>query len=123
MAAAEVTKEQSEALQRHLGPGIVAALQDDDVTEIYVNPGDGSVWLDRRSAGRIRSEIVIADGQVRSFLNAVASAHRVELTRSRPDLQAELPDDALFRKARLQGLVPPLAEAAVFVVRKPAGSG
>src|ERR1700728_1222089 len=99
MAAAEVTKEQSEALQRHLGPGIVAALQDDDVTEIYVNPGDGSVWLDRRSAGRIRSEIVIADGQVRSFLNAVASAHRVELTRSRPDLQAELPDDALFRKA------------------------
>ncbi len=113
-------KEQSEAMRRYLGAGIVAALRDDDVTEIYVNAGGGAVWLDRRSVGRVRSAAVLGEGQVRSFLNAVAHAQRVELTRDRPQLQAELPDDELFRQARLQGLVPPLAEAPVFVLRKPA---
>jgi len=116
----EASKEHSEAMRRYLGAGIVAALADDDVTEIYVNAGDGAVWLDRRSAGRVRSAGALTESQVRSFLNAVANAHRVELTRGNPQLQAELPDDALFRQARLQGLIPPLAEAPVFVLRKPA---
>jgi P-type conjugative transfer ATPase TrbB len=116
----EGSKEHSEAMRRYLGPGIVEALADDDVTEIYVNAADGAVWLDRRSAGRVRSSIALAESQVRSFLNAVASAHRVELTRGNPHLQAELPDDELFRQARLQGLIPPLSEAPVFVLRKPA---
>jgi P-type conjugative transfer ATPase TrbB len=112
--------EHSAAMRRHLGAGIAAALADDDVTEIYVNAGDDAVWLDRRSAGRVRSAVALGEAQVRSFLNAVASAHRLELTREQPQLQAELPDDGLFRGARLQGLVPPLAAAPVFVLRKPA---
>ncbi|HEY6322273.1 MAG TPA: P-type conjugative transfer ATPase TrbB [Thermoanaerobaculia bacterium] len=116
----EAGKEHSEAMRRYLGAGIVAALADDDVTEIYVNAGDGAVWLDRRSAGRVRTAGALSESQVRSFLNAVANAHRVELTRGNPQLQAELPDDELFRQARLQGLIPPLAEAPVFVLRKPA---
>jgi len=113
-------REHVEAMRRHLGAGVVAALGDDDVTEIYVNAGDGAVWLDRRSAGRVRTALELAEGQIRSFLNAVASAQRVELTRRHPQIQAELPDDGLFRQARLQGLVPPLAAAPVFVLRKPA---
>src|SRR5579864_7424165 len=113
-------REEAEAMRRYLGAGIVAALRDEDVTEIYVNAGGGAVWLDRRSVGRVRSGAVLGEGQIRSFLNAVAHAQRVELTRDRPQLQAELPDDELFRQARLQGLVPPLAEAPVFVLRKPA---
>jgi P-type conjugative transfer ATPase TrbB len=113
-------REHSEAMRRHLGAGILAALADDDVTEIYVNAGDREVWLDRRSAGRVRSQIAVSESQVRSFLNAVASAQRVELTRSNPQLQAELPDDELFRQARLQGLIPPLSAAPAFVLRKPA---
>jgi type IV secretion system protein VirB11 len=113
-------KEHSEAMRRYLGAGIVAALADDDVTEIYVNAGDGAVWLDRRSAGRVRSAVALGAAQIRSFLNAVANAQRVELTRENPQLQAELPDDELFRQARLQGVVPPLSEAPAFVLRKPA---
>jgi len=116
----ESGKEHSEAMRRYLGAGIVAALRDEDVTEIYVNAGGGAVWLDRRSVGRVRSGAALGEGQVRSFLNAVAHAQRAELTRERPQLQAELPDDELFRQARLQGMVPPLAEAPVFVLRKPA---
>jgi P-type conjugative transfer ATPase TrbB len=113
-------KEHSEAMRRYLGAGIVAALADDDVTEIYVNAGDGAVWLDRQSAGRVRSAVALGAAQIRSFLNAVANAQRVELTRENPQLQAELPDDELFRQARLQGVVPPLSAAPAFVLRKPA---
>jgi P-type conjugative transfer ATPase TrbB len=116
----ETGTEHSQAMRRYLGAGILAALADDDVTEIYVNAGGGVVWLDRRSRGRERSQVSLTESQVRSFLNAVANAQRVELTRSNPQLQAELPDDELFRQARLQGLIPPLAEAPVFVLRKPA---
>jgi P-type conjugative transfer ATPase TrbB len=116
----EASNEDSQAMQRHLGEGIVSALADNDVTEIYVNAGEGAVWLDRRSAGRVRTAVTVTESQVRSFLNAVAHAHRVELTRGNPQLQAELPDDELFRQARLQGLVPPLSETPVFVLRKPA---
>ncbi len=116
----ESGKEHSEAIRRYLGAEIVAALADDDVTEIYVNAGDPAVWLDRRSAGRVRSAATLGEAQVRSFLNAVASAQRVELTRANPQLQAELPDDGLFRQARLQGVVPPLSQAPAFVLRKPA---
>jgi type IV secretion system protein TrbB len=112
--------EHSEAMRRYLGAGVVAALADEDVTEIYVNAGDGVVWLDRRSAGRVRTEWRLAPGAVRSFLNAVANAQRVELRRESPQLQAELPDDEVFRQARLQGLIPPLSLGPVFVLRKPA---
>jgi P-type conjugative transfer ATPase TrbB len=117
---AEGGTEHSDAMRRYLGAGVVAALADDDVTEIYVNAGDGTVWLDRRTAGRVRAAMVMSAGAIRSFLNAVANAQRVELTRGNPQLQAELPDDELFRQARLQGLIPPLSLGPVFVLRKPA---
>jgi P-type conjugative transfer ATPase TrbB len=113
-------REHAETLLRYLGAEIGQALGDDDVTEIYVNAGDGAVWLDRRSCGRVRSAARLGESAVRSFLNAVASAHRQELTRGQPHLPAELPDGGIFRQARLQGVVPPLSEAPVFVLRKPA---
>jgi type IV secretory pathway ATPase VirB11/archaellum biosynthesis ATPase len=69
-------KEHSEAMRRYLGAGIVAALRDDDVTEIYVNAGGGAVWLDRRSVGRVRSAAVLgeagadADSRARAGVDA-----------------------------------------------------
>ena len=116
----EGSSEHSEAMRRYLGAAIVEALADDDVTEIYVNAGDGAIWLDRHTTGRVRSAGSLSESQIRSFLNAVANAHRLELTRANPQLQAELPDDELFRRARLQGLIPPLSEGPAFVLRKPA---
>src|SRR6266851_2297643 len=56
-------REQSGAMRRYLGAGIVAALRDDDVTEIYVNAGGGAVWLDRRSVGRVRSGAALGRGR------------------------------------------------------------
>jgi P-type conjugative transfer ATPase TrbB len=111
--------EHTETLLRYLGPEIARALDDEDVTEIYVGR-DGGVWFDRRSCGRTRTASSLSDSAIRSFLNAVASAQRQELTRGQPHLPAELPADGVFRQARLQGVVPPLSQAPVFVLRKPA---
>src|SRR2546422_476062 len=49
-----------EMMARYLGPVILRAFADDDVTEIYVNPQDGLVRFDTRSRGRIESGVSVA---------------------------------------------------------------
>lgn len=105
-------------LARYLGPTVVAALEDDDVTEIYANPQDGVVRLDTRSRGRIASDEVLPAHRIEMFLNAVAANVGATLTADNPRLEAELPLDT-FRGSRLQGFVPPAAGGPTFVVRKP----
>ena len=52
-AGQETGARYGEMMVRYLGPVIVRAFADDDVTEIYVNPQDGVVRFDTRSRGRI----------------------------------------------------------------------
>jgi hypothetical protein len=59
-------------MARYLGPVIVRAFADDDVTEIYLNPQDGVVRFDTCSRGRITSEDSEAPTRVEMFPNAVA---------------------------------------------------
>jgi P-type conjugative transfer ATPase TrbB len=106
-----------DALVRALGPAAFEAMDDPDVTEIYVNPS-GAVFFDTRSRGRVKTAEVLRADQVYRFLNLVASSHRAVLTTARPQIQAELPR-ALFAGARLQGFVPPLAAGPCFNLRKP----
>ena len=47
------TEPYAEMMARYLGPVVVQAFADDDVTEIYVNPQEGRVHFDTRSRGRI----------------------------------------------------------------------
>src|SRR5260370_8851999 len=47
----------AEMMPRYLGPVILRAFADDDVTEIYVNPQDGLVRFDTRSRGRVASGV------------------------------------------------------------------
>jgi hypothetical protein len=74
--------------------------------------------LGRGSEGRLATSTLLLPEQVLRFLNLVASRIPAVLNSSRPALQAELPLE-LFRNARLQGFVPPLAAAPVFNLRKP----
>ena len=107
-----------EMMARYLGPVIVRAFADDDVTEIYLNPQDGVVRFDTRSRGRIASDVVVASTRVEMFLNAVATSLGLTLGADHPGLEAELP--ALgFRRSRLQGFVPPVTPAPAFTIRKP----
>ena len=103
-----------EMMARFLGPVIVRAFADDDVTEIYLNPQDGMVRFDTRSRGRVASGVSVGAPRVEMFLNAVAASLGLTLGKERPGLEAELPA-AGFRGSRLQGFAPPLTPAPAFM--------
>lgn len=122
MRAASVGRETGERygemMARYLGPVILSAFADDDVTEIYLNPQDGAVRFDTRSRGRVESGARLDGPRVEMFLNAVAASLGLTLGADSPRLEAELP--ALgFRGSRLQGFVPPVTPAPAFNIRKP----
>src|SRR6266699_695495 len=107
-----------EMMARYLGPVILRAVEEDELTTIYVNPQDGVVRFDTRSRGRITSEVSVTPTRVEMFLNAVATSLGLTLGADHPGLEAELP--ALgFRGSRLQGFVPPVTPAPAFTIRKP----
>jgi len=107
-----------EMMARYLGPVIVRAFADEDVTEIYLNPQDGVVRFDTRSQGRTASGVSVAPARVEMFLNAVATSLGLTLGADHPGLEAELPAVG-FRGSRLQGFVPPVTPAPAFTIRKP----
>lgn len=106
-------------MARFLGPGTMAAFEDEAVTGVLLNPTDGAVRFDTRLRGRIDTGERLAPPRVFQFLNAAATHVGATLTPDAPLLQAELPR-ALFRGARLQGFVPPITSGPAFVIRKPA---
>jgi type IV secretion system protein VirB11 len=105
-------------IARYLGPVVLRALDDDDVTEIYLNPQDGAVRFDTRSRGKVASGASMDAHRVEMFLNAVASSPGLTLGADCPHVEAELPAET-FRGSRLQGFVPPVAPAPAFNIRKP----
>ena len=105
------TEPYAEMMARYLGPVVVQAFADDDVTEIYVNPQEGRVHFDTRSQGRIQSEVHIDADRREMFLNAVASSLDVTLGPDHPRIEAELPTCA-FRGSRLQGFVRPVTPSS-----------
>ena len=120
-APVELTKETRYRglMERYLGPDVLAAMADDDVTEVYVNAGDGRLRADTHSRGKVALEATVRGDQVEQFLGAVAAFRGDTLGASTPTVQAELPAET-FGGARLQGFVAPLVPRACFVIRKPA---
>ena len=110
-----------EMLSRYLGPVIVGALADPDITEIYVNPQDQAIRFDTRSRGKIDSGHSIDAHRIEMFLNAVATRLNVTLTSDTPRLEAELPLET-FGGSRLQGFMPPVALGPAFNIRKPSAA-
>jgi P-type conjugative transfer ATPase TrbB len=119
-AADETARHYRESLGRALGGEVLAALGDPDVNEVYVNPS-GRLYLDTRLLGRVVTATRLAPESVTRFLNLVASRIPAVLNAGRPQLQAEMPLEAPFCNARLQGFVPPLVAAPAFNLRKPPG--
>ena len=117
ISAAAAASDYAEMMARYLGPAVLSAIDDDDVTEVYVNPQDGRIRVDTHSAGKRDTGHAIATERLEMFLNAVASAHGVEIGTTNPQLQAELPGH-LFGGARLQGFLPPLSSGVAITIRK-----
>lgn len=89
----EPAERYGEMLARYLGPAVLTAFADDDVTEIYLNPQDGLVRLDTRSRGKVESSARLDAVRVEMFLNAVASSLGAAIGADNPRLEAELPSE------------------------------
>jgi len=107
-------------LRTAMGPVIAAALADPAVIEVMVNP-DGVLRLDRLGEGRIDTGTRLAPAEVERIIRLVASHVRTEAHAGSPVVSAELPehDDGLAGE-RFEGLLPPVATAPCFAIRKPA---
>lgn len=105
-----------EALRHALGPEIASALADPQVTEVMVNP-DGRIWVDRLGEGRSSLGASVSREARDRVIRLVADHAGETVGRDAPRLSATLPTTG----ERFQGVLPPLATAPVFSIRKPAG--
>jgi type IV secretion system protein TrbB len=107
-------------LQSAMGPDIAAALADPLTQEVMVNP-DGKLRIDRLGEGCSDTGIVIPATQCERIIRLVASHIRAEVTRECPIVSAELPPHGAAQAGeRFEGLLPPVASAPCFAIRKPA---
>ncbi len=106
---------QRSMLRTAMGPAIAKALADPSVIEVMVNP-DGRLWLDRHGDGRAVTGEQIGAAEVERIIRLVASHVGQECHRERPVVSAELPESG----ERFEGLLPPVAPAPCFAIRKPA---
>ena len=120
MNAAESLDRKRAMLKTAMGPAIAAALADPLVIEVMVNP-DGALRLDRLGAGRCDTGERLEPAQVERIIRLVASHARTEVHGAAPVVSAELPPhgDGLAGE-RFEGLLPPVAPAPCFAIRKPA---
>jgi type IV secretion system protein TrbB len=91
-------------------------LTDDRVVEVMGN-ADGIIWVDRLGEDLARTDVLMDAGDVERMLRLVAAGLLIELNAQSPSLAAKLPPPW---SARLQGAIPPIVDAPVFTLRKPA---
>jgi type IV secretion system protein VirB11 len=107
-------------LRTAMGEVIAAALSDPAVIEVMVNP-DGVLRLDRLGEGRIDTGTRLLPADVERIIRLVASHLRLEVHANNPIVSAELPSHgAGLAGERFEGLLPPVALAPCFAIRKPA---
>jgi len=111
----ETRERRRNMLRTAMGPAIALALDEPDVVEVLVNP-DGRLWLDRHGSGRADTGVVLTPHEAERIICLVASHVRAEANGSSPIVSAELPETG----ERFEGLLPLVALAACFAIRKPA---
>jgi len=102
-------------LRTAMGATIAKALADPKVIEVMVNP-DGKLWIDRHGDGRSDTGVQIGAIQAERIIRLVASHIGQECHANHPVVSAELPENG----ERFEGLLPPIAIAPCFSIRKPA---
>ena len=115
VAAEEANSRRRQMLHTAFGPTIAAALADPTVLEVMLNP-DGRLCIDRASEGRHDTGERIATAEAERIIRLVAAHMRREVNDSAPIVSAELPESG----ERFEGVMPPVAPAPCFSIRKPA---
>jgi type IV secretion system protein TrbB len=85
------------------------------VIEVMVNP-DGKLWIERAAIGRKFTGERLGAAEAERIIRLVAAHVRREVTDKSPIVSAELPETG----ERFEGVMPPVAAAPCFSVRKPA---
>ena len=116
MRDARTLERASAMLATAFGPVIQAALCDPTVVEIMANP-DGRLWLDRLGQGREDTGERLLAADVERVIRLVASHIGRDVTAASPIVSAELPGGG----ERFEGVMPPVAAAPCFAIRRPAG--
>ncbi len=120
MSGAGTLGRQRAMLRSAMGPAIAAALNDPSVVEIMVNP-DGALRLDRLGQGRCDTGVRLGPAQVERIIRLVASHARSEIHSGAPIVSAELPPQGeALAGERFEGVLPPVAPAPCFSIRKAA---
>lgn len=101
-----------EALRHALGPAVLAALESDAVVEILANP-DGRLVLDRQGTGREDTGVILAAEARDRAIRLIADHVGEPVTEGQPRLAGVLPTGERF-----QGMLPPVAAAPTFSIRK-----
>src|ERR1700744_903295 len=102
-------------LRTALGPAISAYLEDPSIVEVMLNP-DGRLWIDRLSGGLEDTGRRVAPADAERIGRLVPHPVCVEVHAGSPRVSAELPETG----ERFEGLVPPVAAAPCFAIRRPA---
>jgi type IV secretion system protein VirB11 len=110
----EAVRRQHEALHRALGHEVNAALANDDIVEVMLNPS-GELWVDSHRDGMLKISN-LAHAQALSIINTIASILNTTVTTNNPILECELPFDG----SRVEALIPPVVPAPTFAIRKKA---
>lgn len=104
-----------ERMRRDCGEFFLAKLADPKVIEIMRN-ADGRLWLDVAGEGMVDSGAIMTDAVAISLMETTAGLLDTVVTKDRPILGGEFPLD----KSRLLAVIPPVAESAIFAIRKKA---
>jgi type IV secretion system protein VirB11 len=113
-AISETQSRRYASLRTAVGP-IAAFLADEAVVEIMLN-ADGRIWVERAGAGMFDAKTRMAPEDALRMLRIVATEMNAELSDRNPSLAGKLP----IWGARVQASIPPVVEAPVFALRKPA---
>ncbi len=97
------------------GAAAGAYLLDPTVIELMLNP-DGKLWIDQLGTGRCYTGHDLSPADAERVIFIVASSIGVTCNKDSPLLSAELPGSG----SRFQGVLPPIAQAPSFSIRKKA---
>lgn len=108
-----IAERKLEALRHALGPTVLSALEEPAVVEIMANP-DGRLILDRVGVGRSDTGFVLSSEARDRAIRLIADYAGEMVTRDNPRLSGVLPGTG----ERFQGVLPPIASAPAFSIRK-----
>lgn len=112
MISAERQRRTVEKLKVDLGSKIMGYLNDDDITEIMLNP-DGYIWTEGFTSGLVK-QFELHPQQAESIIGLVADMSVTTVTRQSPIISGILP----IKDCRFEGMLPPVVIRPSFTIRK-----